>query len=196
MYQEKRVKVSIILLGSSGCGKSSIVTRWTKPFKIPQCSETIAIDVVSHSVILKQVHYLIRMWDTAGADYYDDLLERYVYNSDCACVVFDVTSISSWEKAKYWVEKINCGNNGNVPICLISNKIDLESKRKIHKKDVIHFINTLGSQNIIHSETSATTGENVKATYQLVVDYCKKPIREYWNSRDISSSSESKCIIV
>ena len=78
----------------------------------------------------------------------------------------------------------------------VTNKIDLESKRKIHKKDVKEYIDIQKKQNIMYSETSAITGENVKSTYQLIVNFCKKPVREIWNSRDTSRTQKSKCSIV
>ena len=192
---DKRQKMSLILLGSKGCGKSSLVHRWTTPGKIPHPDETLAIDVMSHTVVVKNIHYIIRFWDTAGDDFYDTLLERYVYNSDCCVIVFDVTKTDSWDRAKYWVEKAMKSNNNSIPICLISNKVDLESSRKIHKKDVQKYVNSIHNKRMVHSETSTITGENVKSTYHLIVNFCKKPVREVWSSEHYSDNG-SKCLIV
>ena len=192
---QQKVKLSLLLLGSKGCGKSSLVQRWISPLNIPRCTETLAIDVVSNLLRIGGTYHMVRFWDTTGADHYDDLLERYIYNADCCVVVFDVTNVESWEKAKYWVETIKKTNGRKVPVCLVSNKIDMESKRKIHKADVMDYVRTSDMKCLMCSETSAITGENMKATYRLIVTFCRKPVREVW-TYDQTPSSASGCLIV
>lgn len=198
----KKEKISVLLLGLRGSGKSSLVQRWLHPFEIPSCSETLAIEVTAQTIQVDDINYTVRFWDTAGAYYYDNLLEAYLYNTDCSVVVFDVTSLDSWSKAKYWVNKIvesNAISKNDVPICIVSNKIDLESQRRVHKADVKKYIGEIASNRIVYCEASALTGENTKLVYQLILNFTKKPMKKVWTRHDVnppSHTSQSNCLIV
>ena len=56
-----RVNLSLIILGSQGSGKSSIVERWLHPLDKPCCYETIGIDVISNMIRLKDDFYMVEI---------------------------------------------------------------------------------------------------------------------------------------
>ena len=194
MALNNRVNISIVIIGSYQCGKTSIVQRWVRPSVRPFVDETLAIEVLSNSIRLNDNIYLVRLWDTSGRVMYEPLLSKYIYNADCVVLVYDVTDKDSWLKMQQWMETIKKDHNKNIPICIIGNKIDKESIRRIHKQDVHTYVRNCGMGNIIHGECSAYTGENCFSLYQMVIHYSKKPSKETWTS--ISEKKESNCLIV
>jgi small GTP-binding protein len=194
MSLDNRVNISIVILGSYQCGKSSIVERWIRPSVRPHADETLAIEVLSNAIRLNDHVYLVRLWDTSGREMYEPLLSKYIYNADCVVLVYDVTDNNSWLKMQKWIEIIKRDHSDNIPICIIGNKIDKESIRRIHKHDVHTFIRTCGMTNIIQGECSAYTGENCFSLYQMVIHYSKKPSIKTWTS--LYNKKESNCLIV
>lgn len=194
MALNKRVNISIVIMGSYQSGKSSIVQRWVRPSVRPYVDETLAIEVLSNTIRLNDNIYLIRLWDTSGREMYEPLLSKYIYNADCVVLVYDVTDNKSWNKMQQWLETIKKDHNKNIPICIIGNKIDKESTRRIHKQDVHTYVRTCEMNNIIHGECSAYTGENCFSLYQMIIHFSKKPSKKTWTS--ISDKKESSCLIV
>jgi len=192
-----RINMSLVVLGLSGVGKTSLIKRWIHPTVTPCIYDhTIGIEVISNMVRLGDVLYTIKTWDTAGKEFYDTLLEQYIYNSDCCVVVYDTTNMESWNKAMWWIDKIKKKSGIKMPVCLVGNKIDLESKRRIHKADVHTYMRQTAMQNIVMAECSASSGENAFEVYQLIVNFAKKPTNDIWTTRLKTPESRSGCVIV
>lgn len=192
-----RLNMSIVLLGLSGVGKTSLIERWIHPSSKPYiCDETIGIEVVSNMVRMGNVLYVVKSWDTAGRDFYDSLFMQYIYNSDCCVVVYDTTNVESWEKAKWWIDKIKDKSGIKTPICIVGNKIDLESQRRVYKPTIQSYLRTTVMQNIVVAECSAISGENAFEVYQLIINFTKKPTRDIWTTRIKTPETNSRCIIV
>lgn len=179
----QQVNLSLVFVGSSGSGKSSLVQRFMYPSKKPSVFETIAIDVYSNMIGIREKLYCVRIWDTAGKDYYENLYKKYITQTDCCVVVYDTTDIQSWRTMKKWMRTIK-DYDARVPICIVGNKIDKESLRRVKRADVHDYVRHCGISNVIYSECSASTGENCRETYELIVNYSKKPCKEVWRSRE------------
>lgn len=185
--------INFILLGDQCAGKSTLLKEWLSPGRPGEVDKTIAIDLATSVVKYKQKLFGIRFYDTAGQDFYDRLLVRYVFDADCCVVVFDVTDINSWKKVEFWFKTIFETNGAMCSVVLIGNKIDLESSRIVSKKTVRTFIRTSQLKNVIYSECSAKTKENVLDTYHLLINFAKTPHREVFTTHDLKQPS--KCII-
>lgn len=171
-------RLQFILLGASKSGKSSVVERWVRPSTTPDPYETIGINLLSCAVHSADALYTTMFWDTSGRECYDTLLKSYLFNADCAIIVFDVTSTSSWKKVEFWLEQVETTNSVKFPVVIVGNKIDLESKRVVYKKDVKTFISTHAMRNVVYCECSALKNDGVLDTYHMAVNFAKMPSHE------------------
>lgn len=56
----------------------------------------------------------------------------YYRGAAAAVIVYDITSASSFERAKSWVKEIQRqGNNDKCIIAICGNKLDLQDKREV-----------------------------------------------------------------
>lgn len=56
------------------------------------------------------------------------LIPMYYRNAHAAIILYDVSRLESFEKAKFWVEELDRMLNYQIIILLIGNKIDLEKE--------------------------------------------------------------------
>ena len=63
-------------------------------------------------------------WDTAGQEKFGGLRSGYYHQSQCAILMFDVTSLETYDNVSRWYEDLVrvCGN---IPIVLCGNKVDV-----------------------------------------------------------------------
>ena len=185
--------INVILLGDQCAGKSTLLREWVSPGQTGTVEKTIGIDLATSMVKFKTTLFRIRFYDTAGCGSYDRLLMRYIFDADCCTVVFDVTDTNSWKKVEFWFQAIFETNGAMCSVVLIGNKVDRESSRVISKQTVTTFIRKSQLKNVIYSECSAKTTENVLDTYHLLINFAKKPHREVFTTHDFKRPS--KCII-
>lgn len=189
--------VQFIVLGANSSGKSALVERFTRPSIVPEVSPTIGINVISSMFRTDTTVYRTKFYDMAGGAHYDSLYNSYIFNSDCAIVVFDTTSLHSFDRAKTWIDRVRSSNGENAHIALMGNKVDLESARTVHTNEVRSFIRQSKMKNIVYSEVSALTGEGTANAFRLLVNFTHKPVREVYSSVDFSPNKQtSRCSVM
>lgn len=67
------------------------------------------------------------VWDIAGQDDFAQLRKAYYQNASGAFFVFDTTRPETIERLEDWIEALY-GSTGKIPLVLLENKVDLESK--------------------------------------------------------------------
>lgn len=77
-------------------------------------------------------------------------------------MVYDITSIDSFQKAKSWIKELQRDGNPNIVIALAGNKSDLMEKRGVSTSDAQEYANENG---LLFFETSAKTGANVNEMF-------------------------------
>lgn len=82
-----------------------------------------------------------------------------------AVVVYDITSKSSFENVKSWVEQARTIRGESVTLIIVGNKIDLAEKRQVATEEGQKLADELGC---MFTETSAKVGINVKQLFKDV----------------------------
>lgn len=102
MTEEGAKNCKVVLVGESGVGKTSIITRYiSNSFKSQQLPTTGA-NFVSKTVILEDENQSIKfeLWDTAGQERYRSLARVFYKNAAVCVLVYDITRKSSFEELK------------------------------------------------------------------------------------------------
>ncbi|CAA6655801.1 unnamed protein product [Spirodela intermedia] len=146
----------MVLLGDMGAGKSSLVLRLVKGQFLEFQESTIGAAFFSQTLAVNDATVKFEIWDTAGQERYHSLAPMYYRGAAAAIVVYDITSVDSFTRAKKWVEELRKQGNPNLVIALAGNKADLQDKRKVsaERRMALFFI-----------ETSAKTAINVNDTF-------------------------------
>ncbi|KAJ1497815.1 hypothetical protein HMI55_005282, partial [Coelomomyces lativittatus] len=65
------------------------------------------------------------IWDTAGQERFYSLAQMYYRNAAAAVLVYDITSMATFERAKVWIKDLETRASPNIVIALAGNKLDL-----------------------------------------------------------------------
>jgi len=153
------------MLGDSGVGKTSIVTRWTKDTFKQGTSATIGAAFVETTVEKNGQHHVIQIWDTAGEEKYKSMAPIYARSAVAALIVFDITHESSFLNVEEWISCLDLLND--VKVIIIGNKCDMEAQREVSYDKALALASKLGRQYV---ETSAFAGTGVKEAFQMIID--------------------------
>jgi len=79
-----------------------------------------------------------------------------------ALLVYDISSVASFSKAKFWVGELEKHGDPNMIICLVGNKSDLVDERKVSKEEAEGYAREKG---FLIFETSARSGDGVQELF-------------------------------
>jgi small GTP-binding protein len=99
------------------------------------------------------------IWDTAGQERYHSLAPMYYRGANAAIIVYDITSLDSFERAKKWITELERQAQPDIVITLVGNKTDLQTQRQVEKDRVASYLQE--KPNILFFEASAKTGDSV-----------------------------------
>lgn len=94
----------------------------------------------------------------------------YYRGTAAAIVVYDITSMDSYNGAKQWVEEMKKESKSSVIVVLCGNKLDLEEQRTVASAEPRSYCDSNGLQ---FYEVSAKTGENIKEIFRCIADNIK-----------------------
>jgi Ras-related protein Rab-1A len=164
----------ICLLGDSGVGKTSLLTRYSEGKIIEKYNSTIGVDFKVVTLKLNDVISKVHIWDTAGQERFKSIAINYFRNSHGFIFVYDISNRESFENLNNWIELAFSNNQNSIINFLIGNKSDLNETRKVSTEEGLNFYNDYKFN--LFCESSAKTGHNIskifiKAGFILYDDY-------------------------
>lgn len=162
----------IVLLGSSGSGKSSLMSAYDdEPFNQDNLA-TIGVDFKLKYETRGDDRIMIQINDTAGQERFESITVSYLRGASGILLVFDLTDDNSFYSCEKWKDHIARMAPPNIPFILIGNKKDLESRRVIQHTQAKEMATRIGAD--LYFETSARTSENVKEVFSEILDLVLK----------------------
>lgn len=163
--QGKICQFKLVLLGESAVGKSSLVLRFVKGQFHEYQESTIGAAFLTQTVCLDDTTVKFEIWDTAGQERYHSLAPMYYRGAQAAIVVYDVTSVDTFNRAKSWVNELKRAASPNIVIALAGNKADLSNKRAVEFDDAQAYSEENG---LLFMETSAKSSQNVNEIFLAI----------------------------
>ncbi|XP_011043452.1 PREDICTED: ras-related protein RHN1-like [Populus euphratica] len=156
------IQAKLVLLGDMGTGKTSLVLRFVKGQFLEFQESTIGAAFFTQVLSLNEATIKFDIWDTAGQERYHSLAPMYYRGAAAAVVVYDITSMDSFQRAKKWVIELQRQGNPNLIMFLVGNKVDLQEKRKVGIEEGEQYAKENG---MVFLETSAKTTQNVNELF-------------------------------
>jgi len=155
----------LVLIGDSGVGKSCLLLRFADDNFTDSYISTIGVDFRFRTINIDSKTVKLQIWDTAGQERFRTITSAYYRGADGIIMVYDVTSLESFEHVEEWLNEVDRYANENTVKLLVGNKADLIEERQVSEDAAQKFAEKLG----IHSlETSAKTATNVEAAFLTI----------------------------
>jgi GTP-binding nuclear protein Ran len=133
--KDEIIEFKLVLVGDGGVGKTTFVKRHISGEFEKKYTATMGVEV--HPMVFHTNRGKVRfiVWDTAGQEKLSGLRDGYYIGADCAIMMFDVTSRSTYKAVPKWYKDIVrvCEN---IPVVLVGNKVDVKD-RKVKAKQII-----------------------------------------------------------
>jgi len=137
----------LVFLGEGGVGKTSLVGRYVYDSFEGDYLATIGAAMHTKPIKIEDILCKLVIWDIAGQDDFAQLRKAYYQNASGAFFVFDTTRPETISRIDEWIDALTTVT-GKIPIVLLENKVDLESKidkselEKLAKKHGLKLIQT------------------------------------------------------
>jgi len=135
------IDLKIVVLGSSGLGKTSYIKRWTKNiFSYASCS-SLESEFEYKVIENKGKSYRIILWNILSKYYSNLIIKTFIKNTH-GCIIFSNTNdIQTKENALYLkknIDELNNISDKQIPCILIESKCDLLENKDIieHEKEI------------------------------------------------------------
>ena len=167
-----QLEFTIITLGDTGVGKTSIFNRYAFNKFDENSLSTIGMTFVVKEVKIKKGEKVrLKLVDTSGQEKYRALSKNYYKNADGVLFVFALNDIDSFEHITGWIENFKeNANKIDIPMFLVGNKNDL--KNEVGE----NLINDLLEKNkdLQYISTSAKNNKNLNELFNQIVQILNK----------------------
>lgn len=175
-FSEHDVLLKMLLVGSSGVGKSSFMNRVVRDQRpSDQFLPTIGIDFAIKLLKLNGIQYKLQIWDTAGQERFRTITNAYYRGGEGVLLVYDVSDRASFEHISRWYEEAKSSCQNGVSFVLIGNKADVaEERRQVTCDEGVALAKRLGW--LPFMECSCETGSNIERAMNLMIHEVQRSI--------------------
>ena len=139
------IRCKTIIVGDSGVGKTSIISRYLKKYNEKEKS-TIGASFTNKLETIDGKVILFEIWDTAGQERYRSINNIFYQDAYICLLVYDITKKESFENIKeYWYKSVLEESNEKTIFHVVGNKIDLLKDETVDRKEVKDYCDNIGA---------------------------------------------------
>jgi small GTP-binding protein len=162
--EKKRPSFKAVLLGDSGVGKTSLLTRWTSGRYLKTTVPTVGATHHRRQILLDGDEVDLFLWDTAGQEQFQALTPLYARWSSVAILVASIVDPRSFQSVDKWISLLESANDQVPPVVLAANKVDLKGDGA---RSVDELATEFGGRFAGVFFVSAATGEEVENLFSF-----------------------------
>ncbi|KAF2133271.1 ras-domain-containing protein [Dothidotthia symphoricarpi CBS 119687] len=141
------MEAKIVVLGSQGVGKTSLVHRYVRnAFTPPSTQSTIGASFLTKRVLDIDTHTVVRLqiWDTAGQERFRSISKLYYRGANAAVLCYDITDTHSFDEMGRWMKELKTNLGDDIIIHVVGTKSDIVTedppKRKVPFERCISYV--------------------------------------------------------
>ena len=150
----------ICMLGGSGVGKTSLVSRFVSSIFSDTYLTTVGVKIDKKKVAIDSGEMTLMLWDIYGEDEFQTVRDSYLRGASGYLLVADGTRHGTLDKAILLQQRAEAVI-GQVPFLLLLNKADLEPEWQVDERGLVK----LADKGWRVMRTSAKTGEGVEDAF-------------------------------
>jgi small GTP-binding protein len=166
-------KYKVLLLGDGAVGKTSLIRRYVDNKFSGQYATTMGMEPYYKEEKFENTVVGLSVWDVAGQERFKAMRKMFYRGTMGIILICDVTRRDTLENLVKWKDEVKDQLNLDLPIVVVTNKIDLEDRREFTPEEGKEFAEKLGNCNG-YFETSALTGDQVKNMFNFLANEIMK----------------------
>ena len=186
---KKPISVKVILVGDSGVGKTSMISRYLNQYN-EHIDSTITTSYYTKLVTIDNYKLNFQIWDTVGQEQFRSLNSLFFKDAQICLMVYDITREDSFSSIKdYWYEAVLANGLEGVIFGVAGNKNDLYENEKVNKEEVRDFSNEI---NAIFRFTSAKQNVCIDELFkELGKEYVKSDFMKEFEQEYLDKNSRN-----
>ncbi|XP_014287130.1 ras-related protein Rab-21 isoform X3 [Halyomorpha halys] len=125
-------------------------------------SPTIGASFFTCNINVDDTRVRLQVWDTAGQERFRSMAPMYYRNANAALLVFDITQQTSFASIKSWVKELQRNVEEPLVLCVVGNKTDLESQRKVTREEAEQYATSIAAT---YFESSALNDSGIEDVF-------------------------------
>ena len=172
--EEEYTVCKVVLLGESGVGKTSIISRYiTNTFSEIVMSTTGSSYATKKVEIDSENKIKFQIWDTAGQERFRSLAKIFYQNASVAILVYDITRRESFDKLKeFWIEELKENAPSDIILAIAGNKNDIYEHELVSLKEGKELADSV---NAIFKSTSALASHGIDDLFKTIAEEFFRP---------------------
>ena len=170
--------IKLVLIGESGVGKTSIISRYTNNTFDPQVLTSSSAQFLTKTIELnKDTSIKFDIWDTAGQEKFKSLAKIFYKDAKVIILVYDITNKNSFESLKnFWYKEIMDNTISDVILAIVGNKSDLYENEQVTDDEGKAYAK---EKNAIFKSTSALSNRGIDSLFTDIAKKCLDPNYDY-----------------
>ena len=158
----------IVIIGDSGVGKTSLISKYVKGIFPPSPLPTIAIEFATKIIQIKEGGFIkAQIWDTAGQEKYKSITSHHYRKAVGGLIVYDITKRTTFDNVLQWLSDLKNNADKGCICALVGNKIDLvEKNHRIREVSEDEGKLLAKKYEMLFYETSALSNQSVNDAFE------------------------------
>jgi len=164
----------VVLLGESGVGKTSIISRYINNTFSGVLMTTTGASFTTKKVEIDPEHIVtLQIWDTAGQERFRSLARLFYQNAAAAILVYDITRKETFiQLQNYWIKEIKDNASPDIILAIAGNKSDEYEKEEVTLDEGKQFAD---ENKAIFKTTSAMKSQGIDDLFRLIAEKFNDP---------------------
>jgi small GTP-binding protein len=166
--EDQAIKCKVVLLGKSGVGKTSIISRYTTNVFKESLMTTPGANFITKKVNFPKANKTIKfeIWDTAGQERYRSLAKVFYNNASACILVYDITNKDTFNDiVNYWIPELKENAPKDTILALAGNKSDLYLEEQVNDNEGKNLAKNI---NAIYLRTSAKLNSSIDELFNNI----------------------------
>ncbi|CAN8102203.1 unnamed protein product [Discula destructiva] len=132
------LEAKIVVLGSQGVGKTSLVMRYCKgAFDPSQITSTVGASFMTKRVVDSDTDTQVRLqiWDTAGQERFRSISRLYYRGANACILCYSITDAQSFADMGAWLTELRRNLPADIVLHIVGTKSDVVA-REPHRREV------------------------------------------------------------
>ena len=195
-----RTDIKIVVLGSSGTGKTSFCNLWINNTFSEEYKATVMSEFSFKMYNYKGNYYKVQVWDLAGQDKNIYTSKVFTKGAHGCLILYDTQDKKSFENTIKWKKTVDDNttfiDGTPLPIVLVQNKIDLVEAEALEgdEEELKKFVDE--NKFLTFTRTSCKNNQNVNETMDFLLANIIDRLEDYHKKANIPIDNNKRTSIV